>query len=195
MVMLQTRQRLLALIALSSSFVLIGSAHSQVLSQKSPTPTTDVPQVPDPLQVPSGQSLILKTYAKGNQIYVCRPTADTPNTFAWTLLAPEAELLSAPQKSRKLGKHYGGPTWEANDGSKIFGGVKARVDSPQADAIPWLLLEVKTRQGQGVFSSVNWIQRLNTSGGKAPTEGCDATQQNREARVPYTTDYYFYGSK
>ena len=33
---------------------------------------------------------------------------------------------------------------------------------------------------------------MNTSGGIAPTTGCDASAYGKVALVPYTTDYYFY---
>jgi hypothetical protein len=93
-----------------------------------------------------------------------------------------------------MGTHYAGPTWEAGDKSKIVASVKARANAPDSNAIPWLLLEVKSQEGQGMFSNVNWIQRVNTVGGKAPTQPCDASQQNKEVRIPYSADYYFYRS-
>jgi hypothetical protein len=36
------------------------------------------------------------------------------------------------------------------------------------------------------------IQRVNTTGGLAPTSGCGATTVGAVADVPYTADYYFY---
>jgi hypothetical protein len=101
------------------------------------------------------------------------------------------------------GKHYLGPTWEWQDGSKVQGKVKTKVDAPDAQAIPWLLLEAKqpvamAAQPSGTsdaLSSVKWIQRVNTVGGKAPQTSCDRTLQNREVRSSYTADYYFYGDR
>jgi Protein of unknown function (DUF3455) len=151
-------------------------------------PTENAP-VPDTLQVPKDQSLLLKAAAKGSQIYTCQASA--PNQFAWTLKAPEAELFD--EQKQPLGRHYAGPTWESKDGSKVVGQVKAKVEPSQAEAIPWLLLETKSSEGKGIFSQVKWVQRLNTVGGKAPTEDCDSTHQNQETKVSYTADYYFYG--
>jgi Protein of unknown function (DUF3455) len=150
---------------------------------------TDNFQVPDTLQVPKDESLLLKAAAKGSQIYTCQASA--PNQFAWTLKAPEAELFD--EQGQPLGRHYAGPTWESKDGSKVAGQVKAKIDSTQANAIPWLLLEAKSSGEKGVFSQVKWVQRLHTVGGKAPIEGCDSTHQNQEFKVSYTADYYFYG--
>src|SRR2546430_6151181 len=66
------------------------------------------------------------------------------------------------------------------------------VSSPSADsnAIPWLLLQAVSNEGDGKFSDVTYIQRVNTVGGTAPATAGDAT--HLEARVPYTAEYYFY---
>ncbi|MGC2743689.1 MAG: DUF3455 domain-containing protein [Candidatus Angelobacter sp.] len=49
------------------------------------------PTVPDAIQAPAGEELLLMARATGFQIYVCRPGAD--GKPAWTLKAPEAELF------------------------------------------------------------------------------------------------------
>jgi hypothetical protein len=51
------------------------------------------------------------------------------------------------------------------------------------------LLSADEVDGVGMFSDVTYIQRVNTSGGKAPTyQGYDG----EEVSVPYTAEYYFY---
>jgi hypothetical protein len=104
--------------------------------------------------------------------------------------SPEAELFD--MSGRTIGKHYGGPTWEANDGSKVVAEVKGRDDGPDPNAIPWLLLAAKSNSGAGAFSRIQAIQRVNTIGGKAPAGGCDQAQAGKIARVPYKAIYYFY---
>ena len=148
------------------------------------------PKVPGNLAVPATQRLTLEARATGVQIYDCKPKKDDPASFEWVLRAPEADLFDPA--GRKIGKHYAGPTWEANDGSKVVGEVKARFDAPDANAIPWLLLTAKSTSGNGVLASTLSIQRVQTTGGKAPATGCGAAQAQREARVPYTATYYFY---
>ena len=73
-------------------------------------------------------------------------------------------------------------------------GAKKQADAPapQADAIPWLLLAATTHTGQGKFSKVTFVQRVNTTGGKAPATGCDAATVGKEARAAYTADYIFW---
>jgi Protein of unknown function (DUF3455) len=150
---------------------------------------SDYPQVPTNLEVPAEQKLLLKAPAEGTQIYTCRQAKDTTDRYEWTLKAPDAKLYN--DRYKVIGKHYAGPTWEANDGSKVVAAVAAKANSPKA-SIPWLLLQVKSAQGRGIFSKVNWIQRLNTYGGNPPPIACTSQRQNTEIAVPYTADYYFY---
>ena len=153
-----------------------------------------LPEVPDKLQVPAGQTLAFDLRAKGVQIYVCSARKDDATKFEWTLKAPEAELFDASGK--KVLKHYAGPTWEAADGSKVVGELKARDAGPDANAIPWLLLSTKSTGGNGVLSKTTSIQRLRTVGGKAPATGCaQAADAGKEVRIPYQAVYYFYTAK
>ena len=152
------------------------------------------PAVPEALKVPPEQTPALDLRATGVQIYVCAARKDDATRFEWTLKAPEAALFDAAGK--EVAKHYAGPTWEANDGSKVVGELKARDDGPDPNAIPWLLLSAKTVSGSGMLGRTASIQRLSTAGGKAPADGCStATQAGRETRVPYTARYVFYTAK
>ncbi len=93
--------------------------------------------IPDAIKAPATDKLAMTVNARGVQIYECRAKKDDPTQFEWALKAPEAELFDAGGKP--VGKHYGGPTWESLDGSKVVGEVKGRFDSPDG-SIPWLLL-------------------------------------------------------
>ncbi|HEY2675388.1 MAG TPA: DUF3455 domain-containing protein [Steroidobacteraceae bacterium] len=148
---------------------------------------------PEPLRVPDTQRLIVQLHATGVQIYQCQPGKNDSTHFDWSFKQPEAALFTKAGKS--AGKHFAGPSWEANDGSKVTGEVKASTDSPQSDSIPWLLLRAKTTSGDGLFSAVLSIQRLNTVGGNPPAKDCSPDQSGQLLRVPYTADYLFYGMK
>ena len=148
------------------------------------------PQVPDNLKVPDGQAVLLKALGKGVQIYACLATAADPGKFDWSFKAPEADLTN--EDGKKIAKHYAGPTWEANDGSKVVGVVQQKADAPKPGAVPWLLLKAKTNEGTGTFEKVTYIQRVDTEGGLAPVVGCDQAHVNTEVRVDYKADYYFY---
>jgi hypothetical protein len=146
--------------------------------------------VPENLQVPTGQRMTLKAEGRGSQIYVCGPVEGTEELqYEWTLKAPDAKLFDA--QGKVLGKHYDGPTWEANDGSKVTAGIEAKESAPNG-SISWYLLKVESSQGDGMLANVKWIQRLHTTGGNPPTQDCDRDRQNTEISVNYTADYYFY---
>jgi len=151
-----------------------------------------LPAVPDSLAVPATQTLLLGTRASGVQIYDCKPSKDDPYRFEWVFRAPEADLFDAA--GTRVGKHYAGPSWEANDGSKVVGEAKAHDDGPDANAIPWLLLSAKSTSGAGVLARTASVQRLQTVGGKPPAGGCSEARAGAEARVPYSAMYYFYAS-
>jgi hypothetical protein len=144
-------------------------------------------QVPQQIQPPAKEQLLLQVHAKGDQVYTCKSDAAQ---FTWTLKAPEAQLFDKDGKS--FGKHFAGPSWEANDGSRVTGKAVANTPSPDADSIPWLLVNVISHDGSGVLARVTTIQRLNTKGGKAPASGCDASHVGQEVREPYSADYLFY---
>ena len=145
--------------------------------------------LPAAIRVPSGGSLLARFHAVGAQVYTC--IASASGAPAWTLKAPAAKLFDA--KDNQVGTHGEGPNWTSNDGSSVHGRKIAQADAPQSDSIPWLLLQATTHVGNGVFSKVEYIQRVNTIQGKAPVSGCDAANFGAEVRADYSADYYFYG--
>jgi hypothetical protein len=147
-------------------------------------------QIPPQLRPPATEQLLLQLHAKGDQVYTCK---EGVTQFAWTLKAPDAQLFD--KEGKPFGKHFAGPSWQANDGSLVTGKAVANAPSPDPDSIPWLLVTVLTHDGSGVLSRATSIQRLNTKGGKAPASGCDSTHAGQEARIPYTADYLFYAPK
>jgi hypothetical protein len=147
--------------------------------------------IPQQLQVPDTEQVLLRVHAKGDQIYTCKGDAAQ---FAWPLKAPDAQLFD--KDGKPFGKHFAGPSWEATDGSRVTGKAAANVPSPDPDSIPWLLVTIVGHSGSdGVLSHATTIQRLNTKGGKAPAAGCDAAHSGQELRVPYSADYVFHAPK
>jgi len=152
--------------------------------------SVDAQQIPQQLQPPANEQLLLQVRAKGDQVYTCKGDA---TQFAWTLKAPDAQLFD--NDGKPFGKHFAGPSWEANDGSRVTGKAVANAPSPDANSIPWLLVNILSHDGSGVLSRATTIQRLNTKGGKAPASGCDASHVGQELRVAYSADYLFYAPK
>jgi hypothetical protein len=147
------------------------------------------PVIPERLEVPLNEELALQVRAAGVQVYMCTAMTDSPR-FEWTLEGPEANLFDS--SGNKIGKHYAGPTWELNDGSKVSGRVVAHADAPDGKAIPWLLLDATSNVGPGRLAGVSSIQRLSTAGGTPPDQPCNLAHLNAEVRVPYEATYVFY---
>jgi hypothetical protein len=152
-------------------------------------PPADI-AIPTSLSVPVSERLARTVEATGFQIYDCRPAKEPATGNVWTFRAPEAELLTP--SGHPFGHHYGGPTWEANDGSKVIGVVKAKESAPDPTAIPWLLLSAGEVDGHGVLAQTTSIQRLKTVGGQPPTPSCANNEVGRVMRVPYQAEYRFY---
>ena len=149
------------------------------------------PVLPSPtLAVPEGNELAFHADATGVQIYSCATSA---TSAAWALQGPEASLRD--QHGRVVFKHYAGPTWQSvSDNSKV---VASKIADFTANpkAIPELLLRASAHEGAGVMADITYIQRLKTSGGLAPSEGCDAAHVGATARIAYTASYFFYRAK
>lgn len=147
------------------------------------------PNVPDAIAAGTGEEVILVAHASGSQIYTCH--AGTDGKYAWVLKAPEADLHD--QQGAVIGHHFAGPTWKHGDGSEVTGKATAKVNSPDPNSIPWLLVTSTGHSGEGILSRVTVIQRINTKGGQPPpATACNTAQQNVEIKSTYTADYYFY---
>ncbi|SFM43297.1 Protein of unknown function [Methylobacterium pseudosasicola] len=117
------------------------------------------------------------------QIYAC-VTADGGS--AWGAAKPEAELSQAD--GRVVGHHFEGPTWEAQDGSRVAGSVIDQAPAPKPHAVAWLLLSGRA-SGSGMLAGTRYVLRRDTDGGEKPAGGCTPGQTTR---VPYTATYTFY---
>jgi Protein of unknown function (DUF3455) len=166
----------------------LGSAQTKDSQQKDSPQKEVAPDVPDAIQAPAGEEVVLLAHATGSQIYSCQAAAD--GKFSWTLKAPDAELHD--RKDKVIGQHSAGPSWKLKDGSEVTGKAAARVDSLDSESIPWLLVKVVSHSGNGLLTNVTTIQRVRTHGGQPPAEGCDAAHRDAETKSSYSADYYFY---
>jgi hypothetical protein len=115
---------------------------------------------------PENCAIVLAVAAEGVQIYESKP--NLAGGFQWSLKAPEAELKSA--SGQVLGKHGAGPSWILNDGSSILGSVPPLKSFAASGSIPWLLIAVKSKSGSGTLDKVDYVLRVATDGGVAPSE-------------------------
>jgi len=138
------------------------------------------PEGPVDIAVESGNKVHFHGFGVGVQIY-------TWDGVTWGAAVPEAVLFNA---EGVIAIHCAGPTWESNSGSKVVGAVVQPTATVDTNAIPWLRLRAVSTEGPGIFANTTFIQRVNTSGGKAPST--DGAFIGQEARVPYVADYFFY---
>jgi hypothetical protein len=162
--------------------------------------------VPDNIQVPAGNTAFLEGHAIGTQNYICLPSGAG---FAWTFFGPQATLFD--DDDEQVITHFlsANPdegdtpraTWQhSQDTSTVWAMAIASYSTPGFNArgdIPWLLLQVVGAQdgptSGNKLTVTTFIQRLNTSGGVAPSTGCSlSTDVGKRALVPYTADYFFY---
>jgi hypothetical protein len=199
---------LAAALVLTSASTLTANAWGQTVTPP-PTPTQITP--------PVGQSAFLVGHAFGTQGYTCLPTSTGATSWAVNPARPEATLFSdvfghlvqitthftsinENPVDKKPPSLAGNATWQGFDTSRVWakatGNLPAGSDlasCPNSGAIPCLLLESignqKGPSGGRLLADTTFVQRLNTSGGAAPTSVCTVGQTQL---VPYTADYYFY---
>jgi len=211
----RVRSVLVAALALGCALGTVNNAGAQRI-QPPPTPTEITPQ--------RGNTAFLLGHALvGTQGYVCLPT-NTGASWTVNGSRPQATLfinifgqdvqiithfLSPDTNPNEFAPNplpFGSATWQSSlDSSmvwaKVVGSIPAGSDPscPNAGAIPCLLLQgigsKKGPTGGKLLTKTTFIQRLNTNGGSAPATGCSvAGDVGKQALVPYTADYYFFGA-
>ena len=157
------------------------------------------PDLPAAIAVPAGNVAYLEGHAVGTQGYVCIQKSD--GTFAWSFFGPDATLFN--DGFHQILTHFLGtspaddaphPAWQSSrDSSRVYGTQQQSV-VVDSTAIPWLLLGVSATEagptGGNRLGTTTYIQRVDTTGGKAPATGC--TTAGARALVPYTANYFFY---
>jgi hypothetical protein len=173
------------IIVLTAMLAIIAISHASATVSAAIDDDARAPELPagcEQIAVPDGHEVAFHVYALGVQVYRWNGTA-------WAFVGPEADLFASHRFRGKVGTHYGGPTWESNSGSLVIATTPVPC-TPDPTAIPWLRLTAASSHGPGIFDGVTYIQRINTVGGLRPT--APGTVLDQEARVPYTTEYYFY---
>ena len=146
--------------------------------------------IPGKLVPPVGSVEVTRGYGVGVQIYHSAPDATDPTKFVWKFFAPEATLFN--NAGNAFIHHFGGPSWETDNGSLVVGALVDAEPSANPNSIAQLLLSGASHSGNGLLSRVTFIQRLDTSGGVAPATLPTALGQ--EVQVPYTATYVFFNS-
>jgi hypothetical protein len=170
--------------AFAAAVAALAAVPAGAAPQASGTLTTDQSSdqsgVPVAIRVPHGNTRIATMASEGVQTYQC-------TNGAWTFQQPDA-ILQFNGRAQVL--HTRGPVWTSVvDGSSVTAAVVA--SSPVPDAIPELLLSATAHRVPGLLAAVTYVQRLDTTGGLAPTGACT---EGTTASVPYTADYAFWNA-
>ena len=164
------------------------------------------PRVPAKLKVPRGHEVFLAGHAIGTQDYIC-VRSDSDDTLSWIFFGPQATLFDGHEL--QIIVHFLSPnpdenglprpTWQDSGDTSAVWAMPVPDASVTVDPedIPWLLLKVVGAEpgptgGQGL-TRTKYIQRLNTSGGVAPSSN-KCTEVGQKALVRYEADYFFYKS-
>ena len=193
-------------ILLNACAVVLGVAFGLSLPEAARADHVTPPRVPSAIQVPAGAKAFLEGHAVGTQNYICLPSA---SAFAWTFFGPQATLFK--DNGGQIITHFLSPnpdengtaraTWQHSKDTSTIWAVAIASSSDlrfvAPGAIPWLLLRVVGDKpgpsGSDQLLETTHIQRLNTSGGVAPSTGCSrAADVGTKALVYYTADYVFY---
>ena len=109
--------------------------------------------LPEPVRVPAGHTVMLESVGVGEITYECRENKEKPGAFAWAFVVPVAVLND--MQNKPIGKYYGGPTWEANDGSKVTG-KQVAVAPASPGNIPLQLVKAEPAMGKGAKQQVGY---------------------------------------
>jgi len=170
------------------------------------------PPVPANIEVPAGNTAFLEGHGKGTQNYICLPSG---TGVKFILFTPQATLFN--DDDEQVTTHYFSPNLNPINPVEIIGMIRVTWQHSQDTStvwakaiesysnlgfvargdIPLLLLQMVGAQkgptGGDTLSETTFIQRLNTSGGAAPSTGCTSpTDVGKQAFEPYTADYIFY---
>jgi hypothetical protein len=129
---------------------------------------------------------VMTLVASGVQTYSCE--FDAQHRLRWVFRSPQATLFDA--SGHAVVRHAEGPSWEAQDGSRIVGRVIAQQPSETKASVPQLLLETHSTAGPGMLSPVRYVQRVKTVGGLMPASPC--SMEHEIGSSPYLADYAFY---
>ena len=153
----------------------------------------EIPAAVDLPYDPKGHTRVATYFAEGVQKYKAQQKAGSdPVTYEWVFVAPQADLFNI--QNAFVGTHTAGPSWQLTGGmDSIFAQhftPSRTAPSPLPNTIDWLLLMPKVgKTPTGIFADVDYIQRIATEGGKAPSTL--PTSADQTAEVKYIAVYRF----
>ena len=188
----------LACAVLTTAAVLLSSCNKeQKVDSNSPAyliSQSESLSIPDavalPANLPNGNTRVATFFANGVQKYKAQEVAGSnPVQYQWVFVAPQADLYDI--HNSKVGTHSAGPNWQLSAADSMFGQSftpPRTAASTDPNSIDWLLLMPRTgKTPTGLFANVSYVQRIATSGGKAPAN--PPVNATDAIDVPYTAIY------
>jgi hypothetical protein len=126
---------------------------------------------------------VARLQAAGAQIYIC--AKNTGGALNWKFREPVATLL---EEGKTVGRHFVGPTWEFDDGSRVVGELVSKAPGATAKDVAWLKLSVKEPPKSGFAAGATSVLRIDTKGG-AFEGACDSEGELHSE--PYAATYVF----
>lgn len=203
--------------SLFAAALVLGCALGTVTSAAAQTIAS--PKTPDSITPPAGNTAFLVGHAYGTQGYTCLPTSTGGTAWSPNARPEATLFVDVFGKPVQIITHFasidanpndfapkpvslgGNATWQSSfDTSRVWAQKVGSIDGgtdpvscPNSGAIPCLLLQSIGNQegptGGKALAKVTYVQRLNTSGGAAPTTACSVGETRLQ---PYTADYYFF---
>ena len=209
------RRLIAAVVALGCSCAAVATAQTQYLTTPKPSVLITPPQGH------SSFALGHATGTQGYICLPTSPGASTASwtvkgarpeaTLFQSLFGHDFEIVTHflspdtnPNKAAPNPLPFGSATWQSSlDSSKVWAQVANSIppgsdaSCPNVGSIACLLLEsIGSEEGPNggtLLSKTTYIQRLNTNGGSAPTDGCfTSADVGNQRLVPYTADYVFF---
>ncbi|KAG9307544.1 hypothetical protein G9A89_023109 [Geosiphon pyriformis] len=166
-------------------------------------------QLPIGLTPPLPNRFSFVLYAIGYQNYQCNVSSIPGDTGNWLYVSPTASLLNGSFEGREIGKHYFQPAPGLNGGRATWHGIlttdmssvvtkiinqKPSPDGPQN--IDWLLTQATFNRGNGIFSDITYVVRVDTKNGIAPPNNLCGTDIPNEGNLEnfYSSQYWFYNN-
>jgi hypothetical protein len=183
--------------ALALAVVLLAACQTTPLPPAPSAPLPARPGVPGPpaeapalgwfskIKAPEDQQPVLRYAARGVQVFRCE---QRNGAWGWWFRLPEAELTDAT--GAVVARHGADYSFEHADGSRLLGKIVASDSAPRAEDLRWLLLSTRSF-GQGTFTGLSYVQRVNTAGG-IPPASCEPKQANQLLRVDFSAEFVFY---
>jgi len=140
------------------------------------------------LRAPTSEEPAFVLTAQGAQLFECKPN-EAGDSYAWKFVSSDVQLFDG---ARSVATQTSPTQMESTaDRTSVVASPLSSQDAGSGN-LPWASFSAQATGDTGLFAGVTRILRVNTRGGVAPADGCDAGHTGTSTRVPFAADYYLY---